>query len=215
MIPFPLYHGTSSHYLDNFKVGKPVTSSPYYDQSIALLNDVIVSLEKNGEYTEKYIDDICKQNINSGTNFQHGEIYLTPSIATAVRYAGSNAYFGGELLTTCQECLDRLQVINQKDFESFDERVKEILPLTNGSGQPVLIEFKNISLGHLVSESNDENIEYEISELLDYDEKMRNIIGQQMNFRLKKNCGIVSNIYKLDIENPGNTLTNFKTHKLE
>ena len=49
---------------------------------------------------------------SGNANWQHGELYVTPSMQSAVRYAGGNAARGGELLQTCSDALKELAKVD-------------------------------------------------------------------------------------------------------
>jgi len=101
---FPLFHGSSTHYLDHFAPGFLPKAWPYRDTAIQLLRQtttVIASLGGEIEWWER--DTLAQASENA--NWQHGQIYVTPSRISALRYARTAGEYGGELLAMCASAL--------------------------------------------------------------------------------------------------------------
>ena len=99
-VPFPLFHGTSSHYLELFRPGTVPGDWPYGDAAISLLGETWAALREFGREPDWWVERTLNQ-VSGPANWQHGELYLTPSRLSAARYAVGRAIDGGELLTMC------------------------------------------------------------------------------------------------------------------
>ena len=144
LLPFPLFHGTSSHYLSAFQPGYTPTLWPHKDVALRLLTDAWdelslirheipadVGKDLFGDVTHEEIPWMVKNVIEQAggySNWQHGELYLTPSKRSAVRYAFRGARYGGELLTFCKTTIDALARIDDRKRRSL--RAREALGLS-------------------------------------------------------------------------------------
>ena len=97
-VPFPLYHGSSSHHLAHFEPASPPAQWPYKSAALKLLRDVWTILRARGVDPEWWVERVLDQS-SGHANWQHGALYVTPSKLSAVRYSGGGAVYGGELLT--------------------------------------------------------------------------------------------------------------------
>jgi hypothetical protein len=202
IVPFPLYHGSSSHYLDAFRRGAAPAGWPHKDSAITLFRNVWNALRLLGVEPDGYIQYMLDQ-VGGHSNWQHGDLYVTPSRHSAVRYAGANASYGGELLTECKNALDLLAKSDPRRMTSLLSDTELIADFLNGNGTPILIEITNVCVDDLMPESaNDGSVTETLSELAKLDDRRRDAIGQQMNFRLKRCCGVVRRVFSLKIDDP-------------
>ena len=223
LVPFPLFHGTSSHFLSAFRPGCTPDPWPHKDVALKLLTDAwdILSARRheasddfrnrlgwdvNYESIPWYVKKVTDQESNL-SNWQHGELYLTPSKRKAVSYACGGARFGGELLTFCKTAIDGVRELDPsradrltKDAESLDEFLKGTLQ------PPILVQFDAIRTEELSAEAVDKDVRSELSlitemrDILGSEEKALETVGQQTNFRLAKGCGIVTRVFEVHVE---------------
>jgi hypothetical protein len=200
MISFPLYHGTSSHYLDAFRVGRAPAGWPYKESAIGLLRETWKALRSHGIEPEWWVNRALAQE-SKHANWQHGELYVTPSKCAAVRYAGAAGPFGGELMMFCDAALDRLEQVDPGNAAELRGR-SSLSHLLDGNGLPILVEIGNVFPSDLSSENAARNVTEDLSTLEKQTDELRELIGQQINFRLARNCGVVSTVSSVDIQEP-------------
>ena len=113
LISFPLFHGTSTLYVESFRSGEVPSLWPYRDRAIEILGRTIERLDAVGGEVEFWERNALTQE-SGRSNWQHGELYLTPSRFTATKYARTGGTNGGELFTMCKEALDRLDALDTR-----------------------------------------------------------------------------------------------------
>ena len=145
-------------------------------------------------------------------NWQHGQLYVTPSRGSAVRYAGYNAAYGGELLTSCMSAIDELAKYDPDTAERLVNKCDGICGFLREDGSPILIEFSNVEVCCLSPEIQSNDVRNVLSELEKMDERMREIMGQQSNFILAPNGGTVAGVYDLSIEDVNSPTSPFECH---
>lgn len=205
-ISFPLFHGTSSHYLTVFKPGTVPTDWSYKGVTLGLLRDVWAALRDLGREPEWWVERILEQ--HSGyANWQHGELYVTPSKLSAVRYAGGGAVYGGELLTLCRSALDELVELDRERAKHLVRNAEGLARFLNGAGLPILVEFANVRVCDISMERESDDVRTALS-LLD-SELMLETLGQQTNFRLIPGRCTVSRVFELEITDIKDPLTSF------
>ena len=82
------------------------------------------------------------------------------------------------------------------------------------TGLPILIEFKNVQLSGLSPERSSDNVSAQLSALVNMDEHMRELVGQQTNFRLAPGCGVVGRVFALSIDDIGNPVSKFQLREI-
>jgi hypothetical protein len=212
MVPFPLYHGTSSHYRDLFRPGTTPSSWAHTEAALALIRGAWAELKSLGIEPDPYARAVLAQR-SDHMNWQHGELFVTPSQSSAVRYAGTGAAYGGELMMFCKDALERLR---QADA-SRALRVPGVELLSRfleGGGTPLLIEITNVRAADLLPEIAGKNVADALSGLARLNDKMRDLMGQQTNFRLKTNYSVVSRVFAVDIEEPDDPVSNYRLSEL-
>lgn len=214
VIPFPLYHGTSNHYQSAFQRGTSPTSWPHRDAAFSLFSDVCAALCASGVKPEWYETRVLNQE-NGHNNWQHGDLYVTPSRYTAVKYAASNARFGGELLTMCKDALDRLNQFDPAGASSVFGDAGSLVRLLRGNGAPILIEFDNVCADDLLPERVRDNVSKKVSELVELDDEKRELFGQQTNFRLKSGRGTVARVFGIKVEGPTDPLRRYELSEID
>ena len=202
IVSFPLYHGTSSHYLGRFKPGATTEIWPFKGAALSLLKKAWDALRTLGHPAEWWIESILSQE-SGHSNWRHGELYVTPSLCSAIRYATGGAACGGELLTICREAFDKLTVVDRKRACSLLNDATSIAGFLDGSGSPIVVEFHDVRTCDLLPEQEIDDVQVSLSRL--GNEEARETIGQQTNFRLGPGCGTVSQVFRLkssDVNDP-------------
>lgn len=206
IISFPLYHGTSSHYLAGFKPGTTPTVWPHKGVALGLLRDAWAALREFGREPEWWVERILDQ--ESGfSNWQHGELYVTPSRLSAESYAGGGAANGGELLTLCRSAIDELAELDRERADRLMRNAEGVTGFLKGSGLPILVEFVDVRVCDLMTERESDHV---LTALSDLDsESMREVLGQQTNFRLMPGNGTINRVFELEIGDVDDPLTPF------
>lgn len=199
-LPFPLYHGTSTLFLNDIVEYGLGGKKPFEELNILDLARKIQPhakehlMESHKSFVPSF-QQMVEQNSGLFWNFQHGETYMSPYDLTAIRYASHNIY-GSELLSHTMELLRALveKNIDKVTKDIFQEhrkefRLLEVLPA------PILIEAKGVSPDFLAGEHvNGDHIEI-LRQLMNnpfnptidknsYCEMKKS--GMQSNFRLVK-----------------------------
>lgn len=193
MIQFAFYHGTSTHYLSHFELGKPPKAWGHFDDALALYRGVWGKLESHGVVPEWFESNIINQS-SSASNWQHGSFYITPSQGKAMGYSDSNSAYGGELLTMCANAIKRLAGFSAEDAQEVSALFPSLEKMLSGSGERVVVEIRGVSSEDIVSESGSRDVEKDLEALIKMDEKMREIAGGGMNFRLLPGRGVVAGV---------------------
>ena len=213
IVPFPLFHGTSNHYLSAFKPEAIPTNWPHKGVALNLLHEAWTALQAFDREPDLWVKSVLNQE-SGRSNWQHGELYVTPSIQSAVRYAAGGAACGGELLTYCQNALSQLTQLDGEKAERLAQNAVEIGELIKGSGLPILVEFTNVRVGDLLPETNSGDVFTALSSLSSLDDRMRTIMGQQTNFRLKPGRGIVGRVFELEIRDVDDPVSPFNLNQI-
>lgn len=214
LVPFPLYHGTSSHYLSAFKSGSIPPDWPHKDSALNLLMDISEELKALGQEPDWYFETVL-QRTSGQLNWQYGELYLTPSKLTAAKYARRVAKHGGELLTFCRRAIDTLGDLDTIRAESVMHNYEGLAFLLEGNGwPPLLVQFDHIRLADVSPETEGPDVIALVSRVANADPDFREIIGQQSNFRLASGQGRVGQVFELDIKDDDNPLPVFGLTKL-
>ena len=206
IVPFPLYHGTSRHYLSAFKPGRPPADWPHKDDALRLLRDAWNALSPRRRQVPNDVryDEILPtaKNImeqsSRFTNWQHGELYLTPSVRRAVSYGCAGARYGGELLTHCKTAIDVLAAVDQDKAKELSAMAESLKGLLQGTERPpLLIKFNDVRINELSTEVAGQDVRQRLSLLTN--ELIRENLGQQTNFRLAKGCGVVTRVFEVHV----------------
>lgn len=191
---FPLLHGTSTLYTGYFVPGSIAVAWIHRDAAIELLRqttNAIASLAGGVKFWER---DALAQ-ASHLANWQHGQIFLTPSRESAFRYAHSGAKHGGELLTICACALERLSVLDAESYRRLRGNADGLARYLDGGGRPMLVVFDGVDTDDLDAErSGFESVEKLLSRLPHPDDPHFDVLTQQSNFRFRQNKGIVSRI---------------------
>lgn len=187
------YHGTNTVFIEYIKThglgGYDIVKESRGIELLSKLNEIAENVDG-----EKYMDvgllrlsvaGILLQTPGDTMNWQHGSVYITPSINRALKYACLNE-LGSELFT---------YIYHVYNFLS-EQGVKEVLELMNNyplvkeiifkKGDPIVIEFNNLKEEDLLSEGG----ENPMSRLKDLDVVINSNDNKDdlddFGFRLKK-----------------------------
>ncbi len=214
MIPFPLYHGSSSHYLFEFKLGAKVGLWPHKVAALNLLRETTSELKGRGAELDYGIELALNQE-SERSNWQHGGLYVTPSKRTAVKYAATGASCGGELLEMCRRNVNQLRTMAPAAAENASAKYPALQPLLAGTGTPILLEFEGLSASSLLPEIPERDVNYDLAFLEKAGELTREEgVGQQLNFRVEVGHGVVSRVYRVILEDPSDRLGAFQLNDI-
>ncbi len=178
-----------------------------------MLNDTWLALRVLGLEPCWSVERVLSQ-ASGPSNWQHGELYLTPSKLAAVRYACGGAKYGGELLTFCKTAVESLRELDQLRADCLIQGAKNVAGFLKGTNSPaLLVEFSDVKVADLSAERPRDDVlkalrslaNEDIRGALGSDERVREIVGQQTNFRLTNGCGFVKHVFEViveDIDNP-------------
>ncbi len=159
ILEHPLYHGTSSIFLDGIiqhGLGglNPIAEWKIPDVAKEIYPLVQEHFANSGQAMLKVdlFSRMVKQ-FSGAWNFQHGDTYLSPSYQAAVRYA-TNQRYGSELLTCTLFFLDELLRLNvQGVSEDLFGRYPDVFNKLNVSPAPILIKLREVPTRYLLSEA--------------------------------------------------------------
>jgi hypothetical protein len=167
-LKFPLYHGTSTLFLDSIKKnglgGRNIVEELGIINLLKELEDLCekhLSNIEEWEFLYKYqISLITSQCILPGGNYQHGNLYLTPSLKKAAQYAENK--FGSEILSEVYSLINLLRKYSIPFSDSILKKYKNIFDLEDKNKNPLIIEVNEIPIIYLSEsekgEPKEENI---------------------------------------------------------
>lgn len=190
-LSIPLFHGTSSLFLDSIMRHGLGGENPVVELGI------IEKLSRAIQLADKHLCDmpewksydwvfrkIVNQESSNRANFRHGATYMTPSEFTARNYATSNKY-GSECLDHLRKLLELLGPFAAEltvELDSSLERFNVVDMV------PILIEVDGIEVGALRTEDGRDPAEQLnlMQSFMDNHGTNSAIIFQQMNFELMR-----------------------------
>jgi hypothetical protein len=163
-----LYHGTGSIFLDSIK--KHGLGGKNIIEELNVINALNSLIQLCSRHVPEEYNDLNKWNsygaianqTNSGfMNFQHGNVYLTPSFSRAVGYA-TEYELASEAITHTNRLLKLIQDNNVPISPSFIKKYDGLFALFDKKSNPIIIEVSISNFEELVTESgSDSKIEYE------------------------------------------------------
>lgn len=191
-LPIPLYHGTSTLFLQSIIRSGLGGANPIADWSVLEFARVIYPLvEKHLSAHEDFMlkaqtFKFMVEQKSAGMNFQHGETYLSPSLSTAVRYA-ANKRLGSEFLTYTLDFLSeliRLKVagVSDKLYRAYPQIFEKL----DISPAPLLIQAENVDPAALAAENGGDatlTLKHVLETVRSLPEEC-DFLLQQSNFRL-------------------------------
>lgn len=189
----PLFHGTSTVFINSILQHGLGAKNPIHEYGIhELAKKVLLLAEDNLKdwdvFTQKeqsFRNMVNQTSSTRGLNFQHGDIYLSPSKYTAIRYAISNRY-GSEFITYTLDLLAELirrNITGAKDH--LYREFRSAFSLLDISPKPITIEVSNVPVAALWDEhGRDPSLWFELmAETLRTSPDMFQLNLQQTNFR--------------------------------
>jgi hypothetical protein len=163
-IEHKFYHGTNSIFLENIKrFGLGGYNFVKESNVLVLLSEL--NEIANAKIPEKYkssgwglfkavIYQMLKQTAGDTMNWQHGDVYITPSQKRALRFAVNNK-LGSELFTTTYKLYDLL--ITEGITQAKDALISHpmLYETFNKQGEPIVIEISGLYKNDLLSEGGD------------------------------------------------------------
>ena len=226
VVPFPLYHGTSTIFLPSILEAGLGGQNPVAEyrgvQCLDRLVDIAdVAFQDSSEWGLERIglDLMRRQAITGGhMNFRHGGAYLSPAEITAVRYAESNAV-GSELLSECVNLFRRLAEKGASDVYPLRIEFRKVFELSLHIGKPVLIQITDLPRQSIQTEQA-EDPNFNIDQLLSFEPLTRALAAQQFNFELllphpvdASKVWIVERILGRPIDSNGYELTPYQIYE--
>lgn len=168
------YHGTNTVFIEYIKKhglgGYDIVKESRGIELLSKLHEIAENVDG-----EKYMDfgsgslrlsvtGILLQTPGDTMNWQHGSVYITPSINRALKYACLNE-LGSELFTYIYHVYNFLSEQGAKDVLEIMNNYPLVKEIIFKKGDPIVIEFHNLKEEDLLSEGG----ENPKSRLLDLD----------------------------------------------
>lgn len=191
VLNFPLYHGTSTIFLDSIIANGLGAVNPMSDWKVYELCKEVYALSETHLKSTKLFDvsgysfkRMAEQSNQGAFNFQHGDTYLSASINTAVSYAIDKEY-GSELLTYTINFLKELLRLDLPKVKSdLFSKYGKVFGLIEAKPSPVLLQVTNLKADKLTDEhGNDPTRNFETIIQVKERPGLYPIL-QQANFRL-------------------------------
>jgi hypothetical protein len=173
-LPFPVYHGTSSLFLESIKnnglIKEYVVKNYKALELIEILYDTInnSSIKEKPEwlspiigiksYFREKVEEILEQD---SRHYQHSDLYISTSSHWARRYADYESYIEskepkprnglGELLNFCQDLYSLLNKYNVDIDSNTRSKYSNTFKLFEMESKPVVIQINNLPLSKLKS----------------------------------------------------------------
>lgn len=183
-LKFPLYHQTSSIYLDSIKMyGFCGVNIIQKFEILESLRNLIDYAKANAVTFDPILISMLNQECSERANFRHGGGYVTPSQQSAVRYATDNAY-GSELISNV---LLLANTLASKGYEIDALMSEELVRIRNLESFPVLIKIDSAPISALQGENKEsfDKVIGHITEVnIDPDNPLFDVFTQQLNFEV-------------------------------
>lgn len=156
-----LYHGTNSLFLESIKQyglgGIDIVEQTNVLPLVKELNELAL-LELENEYMDygwgmlrMTIGFICDQSAGSQINWQHGEVYLSPSVNKAMGFAVKNRY-GSELFTNLKYLIDFIDRHTDAKAQAHLAKYPAVKELLYKEGRPIVLELTDLTPEDLLDE---------------------------------------------------------------
>ncbi|TOF02350.1 hypothetical protein CGJ31_23350 [Vibrio parahaemolyticus] len=185
---FPLFHGTSSIFLDSINqsgLGGENVSKKF--EINAMFSQVVDAFNSKYKDCNWWVGEgfICEKMVrqevtNGGFNFRYGGVYLTPSLKTAKNYATSNKY-GSELISYFIRSYEELFKLDPMLADKIFPIAHPLRQLIALNPVPVVLEVVGITKDCLVTEQG-----MPIEEQLELMRQFPEELWQQFNFESTK-----------------------------
>jgi hypothetical protein len=155
----PLYHGTSSVYLESIeKYGLGAVNPIRRDDALALFKNLLAACDEvfandvewnSLRFLPQWMSD--QRSMSSYVNFQHGETYLTPSRSSAVSYALSNR-LGSEFISEADRLYRLLVGRNPRIVAERGLDRHPLIRMFDLNATPVLITIQGVPVKSVATE---------------------------------------------------------------
>ena len=191
-LEFPLYHGTSSIFIESILKQGLGASRPKGIFDINILQNLADELSNKSQSTEWWqansliIEKMIAQKVTqAGFNFCYCGTYFSPSRSTAVNYA--NNVFGSELISEIFFAHKALHDVNPKAALKVIPNSHALHELFNKKHQPIILKTSYIKASSLRTEQG-ESVEQQLKGMIrtrdSFPPDELEIIWQQFNFEL-------------------------------
>ncbi len=193
-LDFPLFHGTCTLFLERIAQHGLGGWDPVKEwRALECLREMVPLVEANQHRSEVLQTHLSTTLIMAaqsaeGQNFQHGQVYLSPTEQTAVRYACSKRK-GSELISRVVLLAEELERLKVAEVEhDFAPRYPELFALRDIDAAPVLVRIDGVTERMLLSEKGGSPDKFLglIRERLQADPAGYQLSTQQFNFRLTR-----------------------------
>lgn len=134
---FPLFHGTSSIFLEGIRTrglgGTNIIRDWGVYEFVAELSQLI---DETCADLDGYTFERIAMQVTGNSNFQHGDVYLSPSRGVAARYAATNRY-GSEIISEAMLRVERMR--DHDGVRELLQRFPDISSLVDITPTPVLV----------------------------------------------------------------------------
>jgi hypothetical protein len=192
ILPFPLFHGTSTAFLEDIRSLGLGAKDPLAEIGLhEFVKDLMPIIDANlkgmaiYEARRQSFGLMAEQKI-AAMNFQHGQTYLSPSKKTAIRYAVNKRY-GSELLSYSLVFLQLLLDLEVPGVANdLYQRHPAVFRFLDISPSPMLVRADDVPLAALLTENGKDTASSveRLLQLWERGEKQLEEFGQQTNFRL-------------------------------
>lgn len=191
-IGFPLYHGTSTLFLEGIaKHGlgghDPVKALRVVECARKLLPLAEANKERSAIIERRLASfPLMAEQVGGRHNFQHGQAYLSPSSDCAIGYACRKSR-GSEIISYTLDIADELMRLDvEVVLDEIAHEFADLFDLIDVSSAPVLIKVGSVDESALLSEAGEApgpNLEFvrahRVKDVFDYEQ-----VCSQQNFRL-------------------------------
>lgn len=191
-IGFPLYHGTSTLFLEGIAKHGLGGHDPVKALRVVECARRLLPLAETNRERSKIIDSrlasfsLMADQVAARHNFQHGQAYLSPSSDCAIGYACHKSR-GSEIISYTLDIADELMNLDVSvELAELADEFAELFNLIHVSSAPVLIKVDAVDETDLISESGNEpgpNLEF-IRTQRAKDPSSYELICRSRNFRL-------------------------------
>ena len=157
----PLYHGTSTLFLNGILEHGLGGWNPIQEwRVIEFARELLPHIHQHLGPDDALMQKICSfglmaNQVSAGLNYQHGNVYLSPSRSQAIGYTISKRW-GSELLSYSLDFLDELVRRNVPEVcGGLYQRWKHIFALLEVHAAPLLVETRGLREADLLLERGD------------------------------------------------------------
>ena len=188
---FPLYHGTSSLFVDSIRKLGLGARNPlaeygvvHFLESISRICEELFADDDEWIARRVCVQPMVNQEITAGGfNFQHGDSYLTPSRSSAVGYALSNP-FGSEIISQAFFLYSKIEKRRSGEIHRRGLSDSPLLKLFKLKPEPCLVVAENVPVQSLIGERGNpvDEVLRELQEFWDF--LHMSGVSMNINFRL-------------------------------